>query len=315
MGSFVSDLEFRHDVFISYAHVDNQTCDHDERWVERLVNQLREKLTQKLERGQPDIWFDHRIAGNEPFSEQINEGVDQSATLLIILSKSYLSSEWCEVERQRFLNAIAQPDNVNGRIFLVFLDDLQPEDLSKPLQGARGYKFFVENKNRQRTRIVGMPEDEKEDRRLYYEKLRDLTDDLADKLMQMKHEAGTLDNPEALPPDERPTVFLAEVSPDFEEIRDHVRRHLKQMNFRVLPETFYERSPEAYQSDMEKDLEQSLVFVQLLGPYVTPKTNNLPKGYEGLQLDVAKAKGIPILRWLSPEVESDSYVDPDLLSC
>ena len=53
--------------------------------------------------------------------------------------------------------------------------------------------------------------------------------------------------------------------------------------------------------------------MQLLGPYVTPKTRDLPQNYEGLQLDLAEAKQIPILRWHSPNLDPTSFSDQALL--
>ena len=76
-------------------------------------------------------------------------------------------------------------------------------------------------------------------------------------------------------------VFLAEATPDLDDLRDNIRRYLNQANIRVLPETYYDRTPNAFRTAMEADLDQSLVFVQLLGLYVGPKTPDLPKGYEG----------------------------------
>src|SRR5262245_49068218 len=97
------------------------------------------------------------------------------------------------------------------------------------------------------------------------------------------------------------------------ELRDNIRRYLNQANIRVLPETYYDRTPNAFRTATEADLEHSLVFVQLLGLHVWPKTPDLPKGYEGLQLDVAEEKGIPILRWHAPELNVASVKDRALL--
>jgi hypothetical protein len=108
-------------------------------------------------------------------------------------------------------------------------------------------------------------------------------------------------------------VFLAEATPDLDDLRDNIRRHLNQANIRVLPETYYDRTPSAFHTATEADLGYSLVFVQLLGLHVWPKTPDLPKGYEGLQLDVAEEKGIPILRWHAPELNVASVRDRALL--
>ena len=120
--------------------------------------------------------------------------------------------------------------------------------------------------------------------------------------------------PEPQPPNNSPVVFLAEATPDLDDLRDNIRRYLTQANIRVLPETYYDRTPNAFRTAMEADLDQSLVFVQLLGLHVWPKTSDLPKGYEGLQLDVAEEKGIPILRWHDPELDVASARDQALLA-
>ena len=65
MSTFVPG--FTHDIFVSYAHVDNRKFGRDAGWVETLVENLRDGLPQKLKRGQPDIWRDLRLSSNEPF--------------------------------------------------------------------------------------------------------------------------------------------------------------------------------------------------------------------------------------------------------
>ena len=155
MSSFVSDLTFQHDVFVSYARVDNLTFGQDKGWVERLVSHLREFLPQKLKRGQPDIWFDDAsLPRHKSLQENIHQAVRQSATLLIILSENYLSSSWCQAELSNFLDAAAQTGGANGRIFLVLLDNLKPSDRPAPLDDLLGYQFFVQDEHSRRPRVL-----------------------------------------------------------------------------------------------------------------------------------------------------------------
>jgi TIR domain len=122
MSAFVPG--FAHDVFVSYVHVDNRKFDRDVGWVETFVENLREALPPKLQRGQPDIWRDLRLSSSEPLSDGIRVAVSQAATLLVILSESYLTSEWCQRELALFLQAAAQTGGATGRIFLVRVDAL-----------------------------------------------------------------------------------------------------------------------------------------------------------------------------------------------
>src|SRR5215467_236292 len=84
MPTFVPGFE--HDVFVSYVHVDNRKFGRDVGWVETLVENLREALSQGLKRGQPDIWRDPRLSSSEPFPDAIHDAVTRSAALLVILS-------------------------------------------------------------------------------------------------------------------------------------------------------------------------------------------------------------------------------------
>lgn len=62
---------------------------------------------------------------------------------------------------------------------------------------------------------------------------------------------------------------------------------------------------------MERDLNQSKLFVQLLGPYATPRTPDLPHGYEGLQLERARAAAKTILRWRRHDLNLDAVLEDD----
>src|SRR5215475_16018674 len=100
MATFVPSFE--HDVFVSYVHVDNRKYGQEIGWVETLVKNISEALPQKLGRDQPDIWRDARLSSSEPFPDAVRKAATHSATLLVILSESYLTSEWCRRELALF---------------------------------------------------------------------------------------------------------------------------------------------------------------------------------------------------------------------
>ena len=294
---------FKHDIFVSYVHVDNRRFGRDIGWVETLVEDLREALPQKFQRGQPDIWRDPRLSSSESFPDVIREAVTPSATLLVILSASYPTSEWCRRELTLFLEAAEETGSATGRIFLVRLDALDHNSWPSAFHGLLGLKFFEQANVDAPTHTLGTPLANDPEKHLYFQRLDDLSGELAARLLKMKQAAeipaastGTQEAPGLQPTNNSPAVFLAEATPDLDDLRDNIRRHLNQADIRVLPETFYDRTPNAFRTAMTADLARSLLFVQLLGLYVGPKTSDLPKGYEGLQLDVAEEKGLPILR-------------------
>jgi hypothetical protein len=319
MPTFVPGFE--HDVFVSYVHVDNRKYGQEIGWVETLVENLREALPQKLRRDQPDVWRDPRLSSSEPFPDAIRKAVTHSATLLVILSESYLTSEWCQRELALFLETAEQTGGATGRIFLVRLDALDHNRWPEAFHGLLGQKFFEQANVDTPARTLGTPLAHDPERRLYFQRLDDLSSELATRLLNMKQAAeipaastGTQESSGSQPPHNSPAVFLAEATPDLDDLRDNIRRHLNQATIRVLPETYYNRTPNAFRTAMAADLDQCLLFVQLLGLHVWPKASDLPKGYEGLQLDVAEEKGIPILRWHDPELKVADARDQALLA-
>jgi hypothetical protein len=59
--AFVSDYD--HDVFVSYAHLDNQG---ETAWVSTLVRHLDTDLRQRLGTKDLRIWIDENLDGNRP---------------------------------------------------------------------------------------------------------------------------------------------------------------------------------------------------------------------------------------------------------
>ncbi|HND54198.1 MAG TPA: TIR domain-containing protein, partial [Pirellulaceae bacterium] len=107
-------------------------------------------------------------------------------------------------------------------------------------------------------------------------------------------------------PAARRGVLLAEVWGDsLSDQRERLRSHLEDTGLLVLPTDYYSRSPTEFSAALDRDLERSCLFVQLLGPRFSPATADLPGGYEQLQLERARAAGIPILRWRSRDLKLD----------
>lgn len=99
-----------------------------------------------------------------------------------------------------------------------------------------------------------------------------------------------------------PIIFLAEATPDLRGTMDRqtVEAALRQpqLGFRVLPDSTYDRGNlAAYQQAVDADLQQAVLFVQVLGESGSDPSSELPHGFEGLQFARAKAAGKPCLRW------------------
>lgn len=112
--------------------------------------------------------------------------------------------------------------------------------------------------------------------------------------------------------DERPAVFLAEVTDDLIVYRDAVKRYLDQGGIRVLqPEiSLYFSEPDTFQQSVDKDLGNSKLFVQLLSNLDGKRLPGRPS-YIHLQYERALKAGKPVLQWRDPSLNLDTVTDED----
>src|ERR1051326_3053967 len=90
------------DIFISYAHIDNQPLAEGLRgWVEILHERLKIRLGQLLGEG-ASIWRGRKLQGNDVFADTRVEKITNVAILVSVLSPRYVRSEWCLKELEEF---------------------------------------------------------------------------------------------------------------------------------------------------------------------------------------------------------------------
>jgi hypothetical protein len=304
------------DVFISYAHVDDEPDPaFSERpgWVTTLVRCLEQRLAKKL--GRVDsyaIWRDAKLAGHVELTPDIIGRLRDAALLLLVLSPAYLASEWCRRELALFYETIRGKSAARGRIFVVEFDRLDPTRKLPELADVKGYKFWVEDPDTRNPETLGYPIVREKDED-YHKRVNDLCIELVrqlDALKQCEHPAP--DSVAQMSADTRPHLFLAEVTEDLETRRDAVRRHLDQAGFRVLPDSELSRDdPEAYRDAVDADLVRSVVFVQLLSETPGRRFKGSELGYVALQHESAVAAGIVVLQWRSRQLDAGSEEIPE----
>jgi len=128
----------RHDVFVSYAVVDNgHTLGEAHGWVTAFVASLELELARCLGRKEYfDLWLDRkRLSCNDGFSSEIEADLRQSAVMIMLYSQGYLESSWCGREREVFLQSVHDRVDSDRRLFLVEVDrvdsDRRPEELRR----------------------------------------------------------------------------------------------------------------------------------------------------------------------------------------
>src|SRR5262249_34342572 len=136
---------FMHDLFISYAHRDNQQLDSNKGWIDLLHERLELRLGQLLGED-PNIWRDRKLRGCDYFDDEIFDHLLQSTLLISILSPGYIKSEWCPVELREF-HRQAEADGrthlcSKSRIFKVHKTPVNYSAHPEELQRLLGYDFF-----------------------------------------------------------------------------------------------------------------------------------------------------------------------------
>ena len=319
---------YEQDVFISYAHVDDEPffdaagSDQSVGWVTRFVRLLKSELAQKI--GRPEgfsVWFDsHNLRGNQTLNEEIAAKLDRAANFVAILSPSYVASRWCQDEARLFAQRFAR--ELTGRVFVVEKAPLD-DDAAVPraLTGLVNYRFWYRDRNEQpRTFAKPMPQQEEIQ---YFRQVEDIARDIHRqlKVMGRQHADVSPARPQRHA-SEAPmggtsnggngagAAFLAEVTDDLEFRRLELRRYLEQQGILVLPEASLPLGRVHMEAALDIDLARSRLFVQLLGPMPGKMPPDVPDGYGWLQVDLARRRGVRILQWRNPEFDLSSIEWP-----
>jgi hypothetical protein len=298
-GNLTVDKIKRHPIFISYASADDEVAPgQTEGWVTTLVKYLRVVLERKLGRQRQ---AELRMSRSSPPHETVrapSDSVRESDAFLTILSPAYIGSNWCLDELQAFHGGIKDRE-AQRRTFVIEADPVDRALWPDELRDVRGYRFF------EGIRRLGFPRpDVRRDPR-YFDLLNDVAQDLATQLKNPETDVAA--RTEAT----LPALFLAEATDDLDPLRERLRRHLDQRGIPVAPQAWYPRDPAGFQAAALADMAHSRLFVQLLSEFAGKKSVDLPGGYLGLQLQLARAQGLPVQQWRSPSLDTHRIDDSE----
>ena len=306
----------QYDVFISYAHADNDLFYGAQKGlVTTFAFNLERLLSRKLERNAA-IWMDHReLTGNNPLTPAIMEALGRTSVIVVIVSPRYLASEWCRREREQFLNMVSKRTSSGSRVFRVEFDKMERRQLPNEFSDTVGYQLWAENWDDKTTRTLGFPNPLEEE---YWQVLNRIAFHLSDEIKRLEEGPSRPQdssvNGNGKPDANKASVFLAEVTDDLDAKRNEVKDYLEQAGYRVLPETWRAYDDvAAFEAAVDKDLAQCTVFAQLLSEVAGKKPFGQPYGYPRLQYArAAKRDGINILQWRSNgKLDLQNVPDPD----
>jgi TIR domain len=224
---------FDHDVFISYAHVDNLPNREGEKgWVERFAQQLSIRLLKRF--GEPvDVWHDPQLRRSQLFDTVIEKAVQGAGVMVSLISNRYLRSDYCQQELKWFCDKVEQEpgglvvdDYV--RVFPVLLYNIPPDNWPDACQGVSAFPFHD-------ARDAEFGEPLEPDSDPFGRQLRRLVDELyAVRTRLGQRETG----PESADTDVSQasdfTIFMASPSDDLRPIRRQLTATLEQQGITVV---------------------------------------------------------------------------------
>ena len=232
------------DVFISYAHIDDQALTEGQKgWITQFHRILDLRLGQLLGE-KPTIWRDQKLQGGDVFDDKIVNAFRDAKVMISIMSPRYMKSEWCLKELNEFYKAASDGGNIKvgekARIFKVIKTPIDardiPEHIPQVLQSILGFEFFDFDPDT--GRLVEYDEAFGERaRQNYFSRIYDLAYEICDLLKNYQSGApGVLPAAPASKADGK-TIYLATTSSDLQVERDRIKRELTERGHRVLPDT------------------------------------------------------------------------------
>lgn len=302
--------EFENDIFISYAHIDNQPLAEGQKgWITSFHKALEVRLAQLLG-SEPGFWRDEsNLRGNDYIDGACVPQLHKVAVLITVLTPRYVRSDWCLKELEEFYRLAEQTGGVRvaekSRIFKILKTPIPQEQHPRAMQQLLGYEFYQVDATTGKPREFIFNSGPNVDIH-YWAKL----DDLAYDIFQL---LNTLDGKESptfkltLPPS-RGSVYLAETTLDLSVERDKIKRELQSRGYNVLPEQPLPLDAENFERVVREDLGRCLLSVHLIGANygVIPEASERSVTFiqNELAAERCRAAGFSRIIWMPPGLEA-----------
>lgn len=327
-------MSFDRDLFISYAHLDNESLGGEEGWISEFHKSLHVRLAQIMGK-QPNIWRDKELQGNSDFDPEIVEQFKSLAAIVSILTPRYVQSEWCVKEVEEFSRAaessgIPLTINNRARIFKVIKTPVELDRHPGEMRDLLGYEFFsrdAKGRPMEFSRLYGS-----EGQQAFYQKLNDLAYDIADLLKEIEEvspgSAGPVISDSGTPAQEKSAdkgkIFLAETGYDLREFRAKIRRELENAGYEVLPKSQLPLYADELAEEVGRILKEVDLSIHLIGASagITPDFGNVADGVKrsiteycnDLSVTRSHDQGLKRLIWIMPnlkveDVDQEDFID------
>lgn len=317
-------------VFISYAHADNQVFGEETMgWVSYFVDHLQKAMGMRSIGGQIECWMDHRLEPQRSVNDELRRLIQKSHCIVAFISPRYLESEWCMKEMDTFIKLVGD-GKANDRVFLVELLPTEREHWHKGMHDLSVVKFWSKSIERPTPKLLGWPVPNTKTHEAYWDNINRLADILA---LQIKTIPS--DNPPPKKDKEAPAwearhdlhhheptasndkvVWIADPTDDVLDHWETLTTRLK--DHRILAAHYPYHEQALYQAALQNDLTQADCLVQLLGSLPGRKPTWANERLILLQANAAKNQAnkrkLPFMLWRLPDIALEKISDADYLA-
>ncbi len=304
---------FSEDLFISYAHIDNQPLTPEQKgWISRFHASLETFLSMKLGTS-AKIWRDDKLRGNDVFADELVDQLAQTAVLVSVLTPRDIKSEWCTREVREFCERAERNGGVvvsnRSRVFKVLKTPIDTqESLPSVVRESLGYEFFKLEDDR--TPLEFDPVYGEELAQDYHKQVNRLAWHISELLEELASEAVAGDNGGGMHANGKASIYLAECSDDRKDARESLEDELQCHGYTVLPDREMPRDEAEYAATVERLLQRCKLAIHLVGE--TPGT--VPDGpgqtsavalQNELAVQWSKSSALPRVIWLPDGTHSE----------
>jgi hypothetical protein len=246
-------MKFDVDVLIIYSDKDNEAPKGQAGWVTQFKKFLDLMLSQVL--GQkPNILL------KSEYDSMTSPRLDNTATLVSILSPDFIRSGQCLDNLEAFYKAAEAQGNNRNRVFKVFKTPLTLQEQPPRLRELIGYEMYqLDNETGEVREYTDYFSSDAE--RQYWMKMVDLAYDIYDTLAELRGEEKT----EFKNIHRRKTIYLAETGHDLSVQRNIIKRELQRHGYIVLPNKTLPDTLNEFERIVRKNIDEASLSIHLVG--------------------------------------------------
>jgi len=290
-------MQFDKDIFISYAHIDDESLIADKKgWITEFHRALEIRLGQ-LMGTKPIIWRDPILQGNHIFDKEIVDQFSKVAIMISVITPRYVKSEWCVREVTEFREVCQQNIgfivNNKARVFKVIKTPIAQEQHPEGIRNILGYEFYGTDPNTNRIKEYSPVFSHTE--KGYWEKLDDLANDICVYLEELKAvNSPAAPSASVLQQSKKhvKNIFLSESSSDTRELRDSLKRELQDHGYNILPYGQLSLVAPVLKDNVNQFMHESQLSIHLVGNSYGIVPEGTEKSIVELQNELGAAKSL-----------------------